>query len=167
MADKLKKLRVYRQNEISRMHELYSIAQLAIDCVATRRSLKVRYELIEDIKDEFYKQQNGILGIVALSDDADINSENKIRETFDNEYFGVKVIYSDLFQELPDANVDNNATASRVNNNSNINLPRIELPKFKGDFKAFPSFIDLFNAVVHNNNALTEIEKNLIICVPL
>lgn len=45
------------------------------------------------------------------------------------------------------------------NENAHIRLPKIELKKFKGDFKEFRSFIDHFNNLVHNKNTLSGVEK--------
>lgn len=161
MEDKIKKFRALRQNEVTKMHELYNIAQMAIDSLASRRSFKVRYEIIENIRKEFDKNHNSILPMLAVVDGSDLEAETQIRESFDNEYFEIKVIYSDLLEnpESSTANTDAQAPATGLSNLSHVNLPRIELPKFKGDLKAFPSFIDMYNSIVHNNKVLSDVEK--------
>ena len=40
-----------------------------------------------------------------------------------------------------------------------VKLPDVTLPEFHGDEESFPSFIDQFNALIHNNPHLTDIEK--------
>ena len=42
---------------------------------------------------------------------------------------------------------------------SNLTLPRIELPKFNGDVLTFQTFWDQFEAAVHNNDNLPNVQK--------
>ena len=42
---------------------------------------------------------------------------------------------------------------------SNLKLPRIELPKFSGDVLKFQNFWDQFEAVVHDNDDLPNVQK--------
>lgn len=38
-------------------------------------------------------------------------------------------------------------------------LPPIEIPKFKGDEKEWPPFIEIFNSLIHENTRLSNVEK--------
>ena len=40
-----------------------------------------------------------------------------------------------------------------------VKLPDVTLPEFHGDEESFPSFIDQFNALIHNNPHFTDIKK--------
>ena len=40
-----------------------------------------------------------------------------------------------------------------------VKLPDAKLPEFSGEYEKFPSFIDSFTALVHNNPNITDIEK--------
>lgn len=76
--------------------------------------------------------------------------------------FQVKTIYEELFPSLANTNLSQGANVSNVSFNSSqpkARLPKIKLPKFSGDFKMFATFIDLYNALVHNDQALTDIEN--------
>ncbi|XP_044757673.1 uncharacterized protein LOC123315852 [Coccinella septempunctata] len=42
---------------------------------------------------------------------------------------------------------------------SNVRLPKIDLTKFDGQFKKFATFHDQFNALIHKNSRLSNIEK--------
>ncbi|GFX94043.1 hypothetical protein TNCV_3414051 [Trichonephila clavipes] len=48
---------------------------------------------------------------------------------------------------------------SKVNDYSNINLPKYDLPKFAGDFNSWLSFKFLFSSSIDFNESLTDIQK--------
>jgi len=48
---------------------------------------------------------------------------------------------------------------STYNKQSNLKLPKLELPKFYGDFLKFQNFWDQYEAAVHNNDNLADVQK--------
>ncbi|CAK1579685.1 unnamed protein product [Parnassius mnemosyne] len=40
-----------------------------------------------------------------------------------------------------------------------VKLPRIELPKFTGNYDEWQSFYDMFTSIVHNNSSLKDVQK--------
>ena len=54
---------------------------------------------------------------------------------------------------------NNSATAKSDNLKSNLKLPKLELPKFYGDVMKFQNFWDQFEAAVHNNETLPDVQK--------
>lgn len=49
---------------------------------------------------------------------------------------------------------------SNPNNNADdIKLPRIEIPIFYGDYRAWPEFKDLFESLIHDNPSLRNVQK--------
>ncbi|KAJ8939801.1 hypothetical protein NQ318_022732, partial [Aromia moschata] len=41
-------------------------------------------------------------------------------------------------------------------------LPKLPLPKFSGDIKEWPLFIECYNSMIHNNLELNDVDKALI-----
>lgn len=60
---------------------------------------------------------------------------------------------------VPEAQANQVANANQANNNAQIKLPAISIPKFCGDFSTWTSFYDLFDALVVKNAALSNVNK--------
>ena len=54
---------------------------------------------------------------------------------------------------------DHNRSFNSVSSAYGVRLPKIELPKFKGDITQFNSFWQAFNCAVHSNDTLSDIHK--------
>lgn len=156
IADKIKRCKIFRATEINKIHELYEVAQTAVDDRTTHTLFKLRCLEIDSIKEEFSKQHYALIALLATVEDANLRDEDTIRQTFDKEYFAIRTIYTDLFENVLNETRDIDVPEMQ---NSNIKLPKVELIKFNGDIKLFPTFIDMFNALVHENRSLCSIEK--------
>ena len=55
--------------------------------------------------------------------------------------------------------VAENRNVSKASNNVNARLPKLELPKFNGDVTKWQTFWDKFNAIVHQNSDISDINK--------
>lgn len=55
--------------------------------------------------------------------------------------------------------VENQQPQMSVNRTNNISLPQIKIPIFTGNYEEWTPFEDMFKNVIHNNEALSEIEK--------
>lgn len=172
--NKYKQYAALRGSAIQRMAELKTIAERALEEPALRPQLVARYKYIDNIFEDYHKQHNAIITLLSTQEDVDINEHENNRSMFEEEYFSIQVIFSELFEKKisPEPN--------SLNERNHIKLPKIEMMKFSGDVKQFRTFIDLYNSMVHNNNTLSEIEKfsylisvlrgpplNLVQCTPM
>ncbi|KAJ8978078.1 hypothetical protein NQ317_000636 [Molorchus minor] len=159
-ADKLKRAKNLRTVEINRMQELVETAQLAQTNSSFHSQFKQRYQIIDNIQEVFNKYHNAIFNYLPVEADEEYEIEDKVRTKFDKQYFATKTVYYDLFEK------------NQVTRNEEPDLPRPKLPelkliKFNGDIKHFTSFVDVFDALVHNNSQLSNIEKfsHLLACL--
>ncbi|KAJ8980517.1 hypothetical protein NQ317_007937 [Molorchus minor] len=148
--------------------------------MATANADKIkRYAEIETIKEEFDKQHVTLVGLLATVEDPNLVEDETIRENFEHKYFAVRTIYTTIFDGVATTPTPQRPSGVNLQDN-HIKLPKIELIKFNGDIKLFPTFIDMFNALVHSNQALSSIEKfnyliaslsgpplSLVTCIPM
>lgn len=125
--------------------------------------LKTRLEQCQKAWPEFYELQAQIEVLEEeQNDDIDNDSE---RALFEDAYFKIVA----LARNLLEARNANQNIASSVNVNvgtsvgtppiSSVQFPKINLPIFSGNFEEFMTFNDSFNALIHVNPALTDIER--------
>ncbi|KAG5867580.1 hypothetical protein JTB14_033260 [Gonioctena quinquepunctata] len=160
--DKLKKFQTFRKTCLCDISVIHSLADRSKIDKTVRTLFKVRCVELEDIKEEFLKQHNNVVSALLAEATADFYAENTIREGFLSEYYFIKGVYSDLFES--DAGnesymVLNSTMHPSSGSSSHIKLPKIELLKFYGDYKSFPSNLDLYDALIQNNVSLSAIEK--------
>lgn len=156
VQDKLKRYKALRQLYITRITQLDEIAQGARTDPNMHSNLKVRCRGLQGILEDFEKQHLGIVNIIAVMEEPDLQAEEMISQDFMTKYHNVEAIYYDLFENKNDKIQIPNDTLNQVNH---ISLPQISLVKFTGDVKHFPTYIDMYNALVHNNNSLSDIAK--------
>lgn len=125
--------------------------------------LEVRLEKVLPLYDEF----NDIQGqIDSLQDSID----NEV-DIFENSYFKLVSLAHTLCNEFKcTANSDYRSVNNDLNQGSGdsskghgvkslVRLPPIKLPTFSGQYDSWLEFKDCFLALVHNNNALTDIQR--------
>lgn len=151
-ADKLKRAKHLRLIEINRIQELLQIAQTAQTDNSFHSQFIQRYETIRDIQESFSKLHNAVFNYLPVDADEEYVIEDKVRTEFENYFYAVKTIYYDLFER-------NKNLKDEESNLPRPKLPELRLIKFNGDIKNFTSFIDVFEALVHNNSQLSNIEK--------
>lgn len=163
---RLRKLKNNRSNSISEIQYLLQLAERTKTDKTVRSLFKVRCAELDVLKDDFIKQHQNIISSLANEADTDLEPENVIRTAFFNDFYVVKSMYVDLC-EIDTANSQKilnysmNATTSGTSNEHNYHIkpPNLDIPKFNGDYRTFSTFIDLYNALIHNNPTLTPIEK--------
>lgn len=162
MADvRLKKYKTSRNSCLNEMSILHSLAERAKTDNSVRTLFKVRYSEIDILREDFLKHHQSVLSLLLTEQDADLNVEETIREGFLNDFFVVKTVYMELFENESAQRLSQNFNDSTVTTqqNSHVRLPKLEIPKFNGDYKAFVTFLDLFDALVHDNTTLSSVEK--------
>lgn len=144
-----------RDLAIRRMQEIFEFAQTAQADNSLYSELIPRIEHMKKVMASFENSHEKI--IAKLNNEQEIEHEDIFRRNFDSQCYAIKKIYSDLNERK--------LTLSKVVNNSsdvrspNVKLPKINLPVFDGNFKTWPSFFDLYNTLVHENQLLSKIEK--------
>lgn len=136
--------------------------------------LMVKKEKIEEGWTEFQNIQSTI-------EQKSINPENEelYRDEFENLYYTAVAGYIRLVEKYKKVEgpssvqvsneIENNAgqsvssARSSVSNQASIvKLAALNVPNFSGDYKAWSTFNDMFTALIHSNEALTDIQKCLI-----
>lgn len=167
MSDKINKLKYNRNCCLNDMQTLCDLAGRAKNDRAIRTLFRCRTEEIENIRQDFFKHHNGIVSAILSAPDQDNQNgeeEEKIREAFMEQFYTVKAVHDDLFTSSyhneTRTSITNATLPQNINmNSSNVRLPKIDLIKFAGDYKEFDAYIDLFNALVHENPNISDVEK--------
>lgn len=147
-----------RQISINQLECIERIANESKDNSSLHSKFKVTFKNLKKIVKDFEKNHYAIIGLVA-ADESLVTSENLIHTDFSERCSSVQTIYHDLFElEINDL-TNLNQSISTTTRNDHAILPKIKLPTFAGDFENFAGFLELFNALVHNSNALSDIEK--------
>ncbi|XP_055387374.1 uncharacterized protein LOC129615957 [Condylostylus longicornis] len=87
---------------------------------------------------------------------------NEIKTFYQHKHQMIEAEMKTKFPERPpELKMDPNQSISqRVDvPNISINLPKITLAKFDGDYQKWPSFYDLFKSLVHNNEMIPAVQK--------
>lgn len=161
MSDvRLRKFKVSRNSSLNEMSILHTLAERAKTDKSARTLFKVRYAEIDLVREDFLKHHQSVVSALVNEENSDLDIEENTREGFLNEFFAVKSIYMELFENenvrrlTQNFNIDGPAQQ-----NSHARLPKMEVPKFNGDYKVFTTFLDLFDALIHNNVTLSPVEK--------
>ncbi|XP_044760769.1 uncharacterized protein LOC123318219 [Coccinella septempunctata] len=121
------------------------------------------FKNLKKLQKDFEKQHLAI-AVALAGDSAKLQAQSEIMNDFCARCLEIETTYHTLIADKQiDQRSRTNTTAfqntSIANNNDCIRLPRIELKEFSGSIQEFPSFIELFDTLVHGNDRLSEIEK--------
>ncbi|XP_032685831.1 uncharacterized protein LOC116850993 [Odontomachus brunneus] len=129
---------------------------------------------IEEVKlrlnklDDLWKSLEEILTELAVHDENVTDEQvDKVLVNYEKKYFDLKLAGERIIKNrvrptlaLDDLNQAALPDVPRVrNNDSNVRLPKINLPTFSGDYEEWYSFFNTFNALIHSNTSLNEIQK--------
>ena len=125
--------------------------------------LKRRLQDVEQLKSEMenISLHYGANSIIITSEDeneSDERVEYKFRDVL-NQIFEVLGVYDDLVTKASSQLSSSSSTTSHSNQNLNVKLPTIELPKFNGDYTEWASFFDTFSSLVGSNESLSNSQK--------
>lgn len=150
----LPSLRRKRTIAIKRLTKALEIGTVSLSETVQRDLFLSYYQELKQISSDFEHAHFTILQLLESDDDED----EEIQERFDQMYFEVISIYRKLTKgESSKSHDECNSSSS---SSSNIKLPKIALPSFNGqDIKAWPKYIDIFNALIHNAKSLSDTEK--------
>lgn len=122
-------------------------------------NLKLRLKNIKPLLDEF----EDIIIKLEEYEEVDRNRLEQEGELFELEYYtlltkGIKKVEA---LSAP-ARAESNTECSNIesdNNNNILKLPNIQLPKFNGKYEKWNSFFEIFKAIIHDNQSLTDTQK--------
>ncbi|XP_050305592.1 uncharacterized protein LOC126742831 [Anthonomus grandis grandis] len=154
MSDKLKRAKVLRQTEFNRLSDILNISRSAKEDTSQHIIFKLSYDILESIRTEFFKQHNVVISCI-LDDEDQFTEQDAVRSSFEKDFWYIKSIYFKLFGE----SLTTNISSSSSSNQSHVTLPKLEIPSFSGNITQFATFKDMFNALIHNNSTLRNIEK--------
>lgn len=154
-SNKIKQFYSSRQTASSKLEQLAIFADNASQDETHLIQFKIRYEQIDNIYEEFYKNHNALIALLSLTENPNLEVEESIRKMFDDRYFLIRTTYHGLFNK----DIKPETDQCKVFHQTNLQLPKIDLPKFYGDYSEWPAFIDLFKSLVHLNSSVPKIQK--------
>lgn len=130
----------------------------------TRGYLQSQINGLNTLWDEFYKRHNNIMAI--RDDDQIPYFEDNVYETVENNYSEIlgsmtEALYVLTEPKQPVAG-SSSITIQEQNNipgRFDIQLPRIVIPKFNGEYNEWRSFCDLYTSIIHSNAAIPKVQK--------
>ncbi|KAB0801397.1 hypothetical protein PPYR_05751 [Photinus pyralis] len=147
VAAKFNKSILLRNTAMSRLKETLREGEGELD--ESRKAIFLARALQVDTNyKEFQEYHNYIIGLVK---DEDFPEHDKIRSDTDIIFYKIKALCAIINKSHIHTENSNAKTIQK--------LPKIQIPKFAGDIKEWPAFIDLFNSLVHNNDSISKIEK--------
>lgn len=151
-----------RHSIIIRVQNVLALAQRARTDARLLSEFQARYEDLPTLVNSF---ESFHLEVIATAPDADMDAQDEIQTNFDSVHYSIKTLYRELFgdslplpSDLSRSNHSLNLSQHR-SSRDNIKLPRIEIPKFDGNIKGWPTFYDVYRTLIHENTGLTDIER--------
>ncbi|KAL0810597.1 hypothetical protein ABMA28_010714 [Loxostege sticticalis] len=124
----------------------------------TKAYLETRMENLDELWKEF------------VENDKKIRSTSKTQDQLADEYFvedlysATDELYIDYKSSLKEllsqqCGLHTDKQQSSPSENSDVKLPRIQLPIFTGKYEEWQTFHDMFTSLIHNNKSLTGVQK--------
>lgn len=123
---------------------------------------------IEILWKQFYNQHNEVMELKTDAHNEKPYFVEEVYETIDDETSEIIGTIKDSLYELDADNSDELLEASRNITNAPtpryalpeaVRLPRIEIPKFSGDYQEWRSFHDLYVSIIHDNISIPDVQK--------
>ncbi|KAJ8952278.1 hypothetical protein NQ318_007446, partial [Aromia moschata] len=130
----------------------------AFDPTKSVFELTKRLENIERLWDEFGDCQSRI----ELLDETELNSDQRSlfeKDFYENVSQAQEYISTAQASTTTETNKPVVSSFNDLNVLNNIKLPTLKLTEFNGAYTEFTQFIDSFNALVHNNSSLSNVQK--------
>ncbi|XP_060519604.1 uncharacterized protein LOC132697865 [Cylas formicarius] len=160
-----KKNKVLRSTEIHKLNEIYDVAlKVNAEDESFYPILEAMYKELEETRTNFYKLHNKIISIICDKQNADelFKIEDDFRKKFDIQYYRIQAIYTQRLMKPTTQSVA--IPGEQLPISAYLNLPKPELPTFRGEVTEFRSFLDQFDARVHTVPHLKAIDKfNLLV----
>lgn len=128
--------------------------------LASKKDEKSRYNFVSQargvdrLRNEFVTLVDEI-NMLNMEIDPDYMINYQSLSAFDELYYFIK----EVLNTLENRNASTPVASTPCTQESNIKIPRIELPSFDGEIQNFPYFYETFKRVIHENNNLTDSER--------
>ncbi|XP_031337366.1 uncharacterized protein LOC116166529 [Photinus pyralis] len=162
MASKAQQLRILvakKEQYFQRLQRLYENSR-DISSSEKLNNFRVRYETLADTKTKFLDTLDEINKLeYQISEDHVPNYQ--VLETFDQLICHIESVAK---RAIPPATASPYATGSEpqrdlVTAKTIRKLPELPLPKFNGNIKDWPLFIEIYNNMIHNNRDLNDVDR--------
>lgn len=145
-----------RENLFRRMQTLYDLIP-NLSSTDKLKEFKTRYSNIHETFKQFEDLQDEIYSLsLELDETLDVNPTIQSTKSFEDLYYKVTAAYTEYVNEDSSKSTIGNQSSKRE---IRPRLPELELPKFDGNSISWSSFHDNFKSLIHDNDALTKIEK--------
>lgn len=118
------------------------------------RQLQIRLTSLNQFVSDFNITQQGIRDL-----DLGYEEEEEERLLFEDKNFTLLALMEDLISEANTTSFQNNSHTSNGSSGESLRLPTIEPPTFNGNLDDWPSYIDTFNSLFHNNKQLDDVRR--------
>lgn len=146
----LKKCTNYCNSAIKRLTPILNFAREHSGDVTHFTAFQTMYIESEKV---FNKFQDLHINLKDEYEEEDIDSLEELVIKLDEMYFRIKAAYLESVKGIEAAH---NLPEEPV---PCVKLPRIQVPTFSGNILEWPTFNELYRALVHNNNQISDIEK--------
>lgn len=124
--------------------------------------IETRLELLEKYWLKFEENHRNIIIESEKESDTDNYLKEDIYGMVEDKYVEYKIELKQALSEIK--LVDQQPGSSNVMSNgksesTTVKLPKIVLPFFSGKYMEWPTFHDLFESLIHNNNSLADVQK--------
>lgn len=137
-----------------------------LERITDAKVLEIPFRLtrVEKVFGEFEEIQ----GEIELLEVGDTEGQTLERITFEDKYYSAVAKANDLLSVEPDnrpisaESIASETGAQQDTGSSqrfNLKLPKLSLPEFKGSYDQWAQFHDTFRTLIHENNALSDIER--------
>lgn len=124
---------------------------------------KIRCSQIDSIRDEILE---GYLIIKSGNRDEDqLESHEQKLKLSEEQCIHIKYVLSTMtssnvdFTESIHKDLPDHCSSNKKSNETHYKLPDISLPRFTGNYQDFPSFLNMFDELVHKNDRLSLVQK--------
>ena len=129
-----------------------------IQNVNKKIKVQLRIERLTQYRESYLQLRNQIIALIAEENiEEELRSWKGLLDVIDKAVDSAHEYLSKESKVKDQSSQESAHTESRQS--SNLKLPRIELPKVNGDVLKFPNFWDQFEAAVHNNDDLPNVQK--------
>lgn len=156
-ADRVLKRNIAKRDAIlSQIQFLYDLSLKVEKNDELLPLFRARKKDIDILRTQFSAEQDNIFDLlIQLQREDEYHTTHvPLGDTLSEQYYMIMAI-SDAIQDSPTSST----YVASVHDSSHIQLPKIQIPSFDGDILSWISFRDIFLSLVHNNNALSNIEK--------
>jgi len=151
----LKRAIIRRDANGREMQVLYDLAEKVERNDEILPLFRARKRDLESIINNFHVEQNNIIDLLI-----ELGREQKYKQNHASVETHIMEQYY-FITAIADAIIANEPSSTIVtkNENSHIQLPKIQLPNFDGDLLRWCAFRDTFKSLVHDNTNLSNIER--------